>query len=90
VDHFYLETSKMNIKNRFYTSLLGPHQPLYLTGPKYGPNYHEWLLKIKEEFDPLWVSHPPVPLAHDRFVEKAEWMKPLKDWESPPIPKKFE
>ena len=81
VDHFYLETAKMNIKNRYYTSLLGPHQPLYLTGPKYGPNYHEWLLKIKDEFDPLWVSHPPVPLAHDAFVDKAEWMKPIKDWE---------
>jgi hypothetical protein len=89
VDHFYLETSKMNIKNRYYTSLLGPHQPLYLTGPKYGPNYHEWLLRIKDEFDPLWVSHPPVPLAHDAFVDRAEWMKPLKDWESPKIQTKY-
>ncbi len=76
VDHFYLETSKMNIKNRYYTSLLGPHQPLYLTGPKYGPNYHEWLLMINDEFDPLWVSHPPLPLAHDVFVDRAKWMKP--------------
>ena len=83
VDKFYLETSKMNIKERFYTSLLGPHQPLYLTGPKYGPNYHEWLLKIKDEFDPTWVCHPPVPLAHDEFVDRAKWMKPLKDWKSP-------
>jgi len=24
-----------------------------------------------------------VPLAHDVFVERAEWMRPLKDWESP-------
>jgi hypothetical protein len=85
VDHFYVDTAKMNIKNRYYTSLLGPHQPLYLTGPKYGPNYHEWLLKIKEEFDPLWVCHPPVPLAHDVFVEQSDWMKPMKDWESPKI-----
>src|SRR4030043_385064 len=82
VDHFYLETSKMNTKGRYYTSLLGPHQPLYLTGPKYGPNYHEWLLKIKDEFDPQWICHPPVPLAHDVFVERAEWMKPIKDWAS--------
>ena len=86
VDQFYVETSKMNIKNQFYTALLGPHQPLYLTGPKYGPDYHEWLLKIKDEFDPLWVCHPPVPLAHDVFVERAEWMKPTKDWT---VPKKF-
>ncbi|RJX25374.1 MAG: hypothetical protein C4554_07440 [Dethiobacter sp.] len=80
----------MNIKHRYYTSLLGPHQPLYLTGPKYGPNYHEWLLKVKNEFDPKWVSHPPVPLAHDDFVDRAPWMKPIKDWESPkelPMPK---
>jgi glycolate oxidase len=85
VDHFYLETSKENIRKRFYTSLLGPHQPLYLTGPAYGPNYHEWLLKVKGEFDPKFVCHPPVPLAHDEFVERAEWMKPMKDWESPEI-----
>jgi len=83
VDHFYLETSKENIRKRFYTSLLGPHQPLYLTGPAYGPNYHKWLLKIKDEFDPSFLSHPPVPLAHDHFVERAEWMRPMKDWESP-------
>ena len=85
VDHFYLETSKENIRKRFYTSLLGPHQPLYLTGPAYGPNYHTWLLKVKDEFDPLFICHPPVPLAHDAFVEKAEWMRPMKDWESPEI-----
>ena len=85
VDHFYVETAKMNIRERFYTALLGPHQPLFLTGPKYGPNYHEWLLKIKRAFDPNWVCHPPVPLAHDKFVEKAEWMKPVKDWEGPKV-----
>ena len=31
-DYFYVETAKMNIKERYYTSLLGPPQPLYLTG----------------------------------------------------------
>jgi hypothetical protein len=40
-------------------------------------------LKVKEEFDPLWVCHPPVPLAHDVFVEQSDWMKPIKDWKSP-------
>jgi len=83
VDHFYVETSKMNIRERFYTALLGPHQPLYLTGPKYGPNYHKWMLRFKEEFDPKWVCHPPVPLAHDEFVDKAPWMRKMKDWETP-------
>jgi len=89
VDHFYLETSKENIRKRFYTALLGPHQPLYLTGPAYGPNYHKWLLAVKNEFDPNLVCHPPVPLAHDEFVERAEWMKPMKDWESPEIRQKM-
>ncbi len=90
VDQFYVDTSKMNIKERFYTSLLGPHQPMYLTGPKYGPNYHLFMLKVKDEFDPLWVCHPPVPLAHDEFVDRAPWMKKMKDWKSPkelPMPK---
>jgi glycolate dehydrogenase FAD-linked subunit len=93
VDQFYLDTSKMNIKGRYYTSLLGPHQPLYLTGPMYGPNYHIFLLRVKQEFDPLWVSHPPVPLAHDEFVERSPWVKKMKDWESPaelPIPKWYD
>lgn len=91
VDQFFLETSKMNIRERFYTALLGPNQPLLLTGPKYGPNYHEWLLKIKNEFDPNWLCHPPHPLAHDLFVEKADWLRKKKDWGSkklePPVPK---
>jgi hypothetical protein len=90
VDQFYVDTAKMNIKHRYYTSLIGPHQPLYLTGPMYGPNYHTWLLKVKDEFDPKWVCHPPVPLAHDVFVEKAPWMDVIKDWEVPkefPMPK---
>jgi len=85
VDHFYLETSKENIRKRFYTSLLGSHQPLYLTGPAYGPNYHKWLLGVRDEFDPDHVCHPPVPLAHDVFVERAEWMRPMKDWEGPDV-----
>jgi glycolate oxidase len=89
VDHFYVETSKMNIKHKFYTALLGPHQPLGLTGPKYGPNYDKWLLAFKDEFDPKWVCHPPVPLAHDVFVEKAPWMKQLKNWKHPEIEKRL-
>ncbi len=85
IDQFYVESSKENINKRFYTAFLGPHQPLYLTGPAYGPNYHKWLLAIKNEFDPDYVCHPPAPLAHDQFVEQAEWMRPIKDWESPEI-----
>lgn len=93
VDQFYVDTSKMNIKHRYYTSLLGPHQPLFLTGPMYGPNYHLWLLKVKNEFDPKWVCHPPVPLAHDDFVNRAPWMKDMIDWETPaklPFPDRFQ
>lgn len=80
VDRFFLQTSKMNIENNYYSSHLGPHQPLFLTGPQYGPNYHEWLLKVKNEFDAKWICHPPVPLAHDIFVQRAEWMHDMIDW----------
>jgi hypothetical protein len=38
---------------------------------------------IKGEFDPQWVSHLPVPLAHDIFMERAKWMKPKKNWKRP-------
>ncbi|MBS3907267.1 MAG: FAD-binding oxidoreductase [Syntrophaceae bacterium] len=83
VDQFYLESAKENIRRRFYTALLGPNQPLYLTGPAYGRDYHQWLLAIKNEFDPKWLCHPPFPLAHDQFIDEAEWMKTLKDWKEP-------
>ena len=83
MDQFYLDTSKMNIQNRTLYVFAGPISPLYLTGPKYGPNYHEFLLKVKDEFDPKWMSHPPVPLAHDVFVNRAPWMHHMIDWESP-------
>lgn len=92
VDQFYVETSKMNIENSYYTSLLGAHQPLLLTGPNYGPNYHEWILKLKEEFDPEWMCHPPVPLAHDEFVRRSPWMQETKTWPTPdelPFPAKW-
>ena len=41
------------------------------------------MLRIKNELDPLWVCHPPVPFAHDEFVERAPWMHELKTWKSP-------
>lgn len=87
VDHFYLETVKKDISRGFYNSILGgAQQPLYLTGPAYGPNFHKWLLKVKEEFDPNNLSHPPGPLTQDEFVDRAEWMKPIKDWPGPAQP----
>jgi hypothetical protein len=94
VDQFYTDTSRMNIEHKYYSALIGPHQPLYLTGPNFGPNYHNWMLKVKDEFDPAWLSHPPVPLAHDAFVERAPWMQQIKTWNAPkeseyPIPHTF-
>ena len=82
----------MNIENGYYTSLLSAHQPMMLTGPKYGPNYHEWILKLKEEFDPEWMCHPPVPLAHDEFVRRSPWMKEVCTWNPPedlPYPERW-
>lgn len=80
-DQVYLRSLHENIRNRCYTAMLGPSQPLSLTGPAYGPNYHRWLLAIKNEFDPHWLCHPPLPLGHDRFVEQAEWVRVLMDRE---------
>jgi len=82
-DHFYLETAKLNIKKGYWTSFLLCNQPVYLTGPAYGPNYHLWVKKIKDKFDVNGISNPPAPFDHDEFVERAEWMHPLKDWKTP-------
>ena len=73
VDRFFLQTSKMNIENNFYSSHLGPHQPLFLTGPQYGPNYHLWLLKVKNEFDPASVL-PPTCTSGTRCIRSESRM----------------
>jgi len=83
VDHFYLETAKLNIKKGYWTSFTGSSQPLHLIGPNYGPNFHLWMVKIKEAFDVNGLSNPPVPFEHDVFIDRAEWMRPLKDWKGP-------
>ncbi|MCX8118598.1 MAG: heterodisulfide reductase-related iron-sulfur binding cluster [Desulfobacterota bacterium] len=83
-DRFFLKSLEENIRNRFYTAMLGPNQPLSLTGPAYGPNYHRWLLAIKSQFDPQWLCHPPHPLAHDRFLERRGWARPKESSEGSP------
>jgi hypothetical protein len=83
MDQFYVDSAKMNIENGCYPALLSSHQPLYLTGPAYGPGYHEWILSLKEIFDPNWICHPPLPLAHDEFVKRAPWMQEIKTWDTP-------
>lgn len=83
MDQFYVESAKMNVRNGAYPALLSSHQPMYLTGPAYGPGYHEWILDLKAVFDPDWICHPPLPLAHDEFIKRAPWMDEVKDWETP-------
>jgi FAD/FMN-containing dehydrogenase len=80
VDKWAVALAQMNIRKRYYTAQLASHKPLYLTGPAYGPDYHKWMLRIKEEFDPNNLSNPPVPADYDMFIDKAEWMKEIKDW----------
>jgi glycolate oxidase len=79
-DHCYLESAKLNIQKGYWTSFNGSSQPINLTGPAYGPNFHLWMKKIKEAFDANWLANPPVPFEHDEFIERADWMRPLKDW----------
>ena len=83
MDQFFLESAKMNVRNGAYPALLSAPQPMYLTGPAYGPGYHEWILELNAAFDPDWICHPPLPLAHDEFVKRAPWMAEVKDWETP-------
>ena len=80
VDQCYLEAAKLNVKKGYWSSFLLSSQPVGLTGPAYGPNYHLWVKKLKEIFDVNGVSNPPAPFDHDEFVEKAEWMQSVKNW----------
>jgi glycolate oxidase len=79
-DHCYVEAEKLNIEKGYWTSFLGSNQPVRLTGPAYGPNYHLWMMKIKDAFDVNSLSNPPAPFDHDEFVERAEWMHSIKNW----------
>jgi hypothetical protein len=36
--------------------------------------------RIKDEFDPNNISNPPGLTLYDEFIERAEWMKRIKDW----------
>lgn len=79
-DLWVVDVIKENIRKGFWSGLLAPQNSMYLTGPAYGPNYHLWMQKIKEEFDPNNISNPPGLILCDEFIKRAEWMKPTKDW----------
>jgi hypothetical protein len=77
-DQMYVETVKQNIKQGFWTSFLNAAQPIWLTGPAYGPNYHLWMMRVKKAFDPDDLSNPPGLETYDEVVDKAPWIK--RDW----------
>ena len=77
-DQMYLDTARLNINKGFYTSFLNA-QPLWLTGPNYGPNYHLWQIRVKKAFDPDNLSNPPGLECYDEIVERADWL--TRDWE---------
>jgi len=74
----YLETMKLNINKGFYSSFLNA-QPLWLTGPAFGPNYHLWQIKVKKAFDADNLSNPPGLECYDEIVERNDWL--TRDWE---------
>jgi len=91
-DRWYLvEMAKDLMQKRFFmfiTAGFGPY-PTALVGPHYGPNFHTWLIRLKEAFDPAGLSMPLAPFDRDVFCDKAEWMHPVKDWETPEIAKRW-
>ena len=72
----YLVVPREDIRKGAYSLFHdGLQTPWFLKGPAYGPNHHEWVLKIKDAFDPDYLSAPPVPLDNDVFVDRSDWMK---------------
>ena len=56
--------------------------PLTLDSPNYGPNYGDFARKVKDALDPQYTCNPPGLLdVIDEVVEKAPWLKKLKDWD---------
>jgi hypothetical protein len=78
-DHVaYIEIPKEDIRLGGLNGFMIQQSPLCLTGPAYGPNFHLWMLKIKEAFDPNNISNPPFPFDIDQLVEGVDWLK--KNW----------
>ena len=69
---------KRNMEKGFYTSFLN-EQPLWLTGPAYGPNFHLWQIRVKKAFDRDDLSSPPGLECYDEVVERTDWL--TRDWE---------
>jgi len=76
-DQMYLETMKLNIEKGFYSSFLNA-QPIWLTGPAFGPNYHLWQIRIKKAFDSDNLSNPPGLECYDEIVERNDYL--TRDW----------
>ncbi|HKZ51199.1 MAG TPA: FAD-binding oxidoreductase [Dehalococcoidia bacterium] len=86
IDRWYIaELPKELIRKRFYQWVGATIKPIGLTGPHYGPNYHEFMLRVKRAIDPANLSAPPTPLERDVYVEKAEWLHSVVDWEAPKL-----
>lgn len=76
VDEWYfIAGPKLDIEKGLYNFFNITYSPLYLVGPEYGPNYHVWMLKIKEALDPNGISNPPYPRCIDELVERCDWLK---------------
>ncbi len=73
----YLAIAKEYVKRGLYSAFLY-QTPMELSGPAYGPNFHNWMKKVKGVFDPNSLSNPPVPFDVDEIIDKMDWLK--RDW----------
>ncbi|MBW2026846.1 MAG: hypothetical protein JRH08_02115 [Deltaproteobacteria bacterium] len=82
IDQYYhIAGPKLLVKCGALSFFLQTNSPLSLDGPHYGPNYHLWARKIKDMLDPAGISNPPGILdTIDLVIDKAPWLKKLKDW----------
>ncbi|MDY7039074.1 MAG: hypothetical protein SV375_23355, partial [Thermodesulfobacteriota bacterium] len=76
----YDEAPKEDIRAGTYNIFQLSQSPLHLSGPAFGPNYHRWMLKIKDAFDPNGLSNPPAPQHVDQLFNEAPWLKTRKNW----------
>ncbi len=73
---FWMDNQRVAVDEHQYTAHLGPMSVLSITAKPFGPNYYQYMEKVRRMIDPNDVSDPPFDL-HDKVIKKwaPKWVE---------------
>lgn len=72
---YFIEVNEIDKRLGAMNLFQGTTSPLSLCGPYWGPNYHHWMEKWKNAFDPDNLSNPPAPDENSEFIKSDWWTR---------------